>query len=658
MSLRNILLPALCAGFFSTSLQLAAQPRHPISWEKSPKLHPISDSLKREPAVFILEERRLETQSGDEGYEQYYTTHHIIRLNDDKGAEAFNTFNIPVVPGTKLYEIKARTILPGGRVIEVSREKIKKIKTEAGMPEYLLAMEAVEPGAEVEVLYTQLLPGTGAGREIFQYRVPIQQAIFRMIVPNQMVYDTKGFNGFPTPKDSIMEDQRSYSAIAYNIPALDEEANSRYRASLKRVDYKLSYILRTGKDNDRKQSWKEMARELSRRYINIGDRDVRTASGLLQKIGVSKSDGEVKKITAIEDYFKTNIAISSGLSDEAGEDFEQTIRKKQSTEKGYVRLFAACLKAADVSYEVGMVGNRFAYEFDDSLEMWSNLGEYCFYFPNQQAYIAPAAITYRYPFLPYQMCGTKGVFTKTKLSADGFGTSQLDVRSIPNTKMDQNGVGITASVVFEGKELLPVVTTAMSMKGHSAAGLIQSLLFSPKDKEQEAVQNIISLSDKPEDMRSYKVENVSFSNYTTGKPLIISATVQSAKLMEKAGPKYLFKAGELIGKQVEMYADNDRKLPVETEYPNEQPRTLRIVVPTGYKLVNPEALRAHVSCMLEGKEVCGFNSDYRIDGAELVVTIREFYERTSYPLKQYECYRKVVNAAADFNKVVLVLQKM
>lgn len=597
-------------------------------------------------------------QSGETGYEQYYTTHHIIRLNDDKGVEAFNTFNIPVIPGTKPQEIKARTILPNGKVIEVAKEKIKKIKSESGMPEYLVAMEGVEPGAEVEVLYTQLLPGNAAGREVYQYRVPIQQAVFRMIVPEHMLYQAKGYNGFPSPKDSIMEDQRSYSAVAYNIPSLDEETNSRYRAMLKRVDYKLSYVLRTDNEKERKQSWKEMAKELHRRYINIGRKDLRVAENLNEKIGVRSEDEEQAKVVSIEDYFKTHFTLSDGLSDDNAEDFDQIIRKKMSTEKGFVRLFAACLNAAGVKYEVGMVGNRYTFEMDDSLEMWSNLGEYCFYFPNLQQYLAPAAITYRYPFVPFQMCGTRGVFTKTKQGTDGTSTAQMDVRTLPHSTMSQNSVGVTAGVHFEGKDLLPVIVTDWTFKGNSAAGLLQTFLFQAKDKEQEAVQGLIGLSDKPADMLSYKVENVSFTNFTKDKPLKVTATVQAPRLMEKAGPKYLFKAGELIGKQVEMYADNDRKLPVEIEFPNEQPRTLRISIPVGYKVINPEALRTNVTCKIDGKEACGFTSDYKTEGADLVVSIREFYGQISYPLSKYEDYRKVVNAAADFNKIVLVLQKI
>ena len=110
-----------------------------------------------------------------------------------------------------------------------------------------------------------------------------------------------------------MEDQRSYSAVAYGIPSLDEETNSRYRALLKRVDYKLSYVTRTGSDTVRRQSWKEMSKELHRRYIKLSDKEVRIASGFLQKMGVRPEDDDLKKITTIEDYFKTNITISNGV---------------------------------------------------------------------------------------------------------------------------------------------------------------------------------------------------------------------------------------------------------------------------------------------------------------------------------------------------------
>jgi hypothetical protein len=138
---------------------------------------------------------------------------------------------------------------------------------------------------------------------------------------------------------------------------------------------------------------------------------------------------------------------------------------------------------------------------------------------------------------------------------------------------------------------------------------------------------------------------------------VLTTVLQSPKLMEKAGPKYLFKVGELIGRQVEMYQDEHRSLPIEVEYPHSLPRTLRIRIPDGYKVVNPEAVRIKELFNEGGKDIAGFVSDYKMEGNELVVSINEFYGQTSYPISRYETFRKVINAAADFNKVVLVLQK-
>jgi hypothetical protein len=224
--------------------------------------------------------------------------------------------------------------------------------------------------------------------------------------------------------------------------------------------------------------------------------------------------------------------------------------------------------------------------------------------------------------------------------------------------MAQNGVGVNATVHFESKELLPIIVTTVSFKGLSSEDLRKSLLFSPKDKEKEIIQNIIGLSDKSSDLRDYSIENVGFTNYANGKALAVTATVQAPNLLEKAGPKYLFRAGELIGKQAELYDEEKRKLPVEIEYPNEQPRKLVIDIPAGYKVMNPEVFRVNVGCKIDGREVSGLHSDYQLLGQQLSVTVREFYERTSYPLSKYEDYRKVINAAADFNKIVLVLQKI
>ena len=42
----------------------------------------------------------------------------------------------------------------------------------------------------------------------------------------------------------------------------------------------------------------------------------------------------------------------------------------------------------------------------------------------------------------------------------------------------------------------------------------------------------------------------------------------------------------------------------------------------------------------------------------MIISIDEFYRQVNYPVSEIEPFRKVINAAADFNKTVLVMEKI
>jgi len=72
---------------------------------------------------------------------------------------------------------------------------------------------------------------------------------------------------------------------------------------------------------------------------------------------------------------------------------------------------------------------------------------------------------------------------------------------------------------------------------------------------------------------------------------------------------------------------------------------------------NPEDLVFNITPDTQNNSA-GFVSSYELKGNQLVVTVFEYYNETSYPVSQYFIYENVMNAAADFNKVVLVMDKM
>ena len=150
----------------------------------------------------------------------------------------------------------------------------------------------------------------------------------------------------------------------------------------------------------------------------------------------------------------------------------------------------------------------------------------------------------------------------------------------------------------------------------------------------------------------------SFASIFYRKPFIIEgeATTQSS-FFDKAGNRYLLKIGEVIGEQVEMYQEEDRKLPVENEFNRNYERKIQIEIPKGYRVRNLDDLKMDIFHEENGEISMGFHSEYTVDGALVLVTVKEYYKKLDYPITYFEQFRKIINAAADFNKKVLIFEK-
>jgi hypothetical protein len=58
----------------------------------------------------------------------YETDHAIIKIIDDKGIEMYNKIYIPLYSPSGVKDIKARTILKNGKVIDLPAGNIKEIE--------------------------------------------------------------------------------------------------------------------------------------------------------------------------------------------------------------------------------------------------------------------------------------------------------------------------------------------------------------------------------------------------------------------------------------------------------------------------------------------------------------------------------------------------
>ncbi len=122
--------------------------------------------------------------------------------------------------------------------------------------------------------------------------------------------------------------------------------------------------------------------------------------------------------------------------------------------------------------------------------------------------------------------------------------------------------------------------------------------------------------------------------------------------------KTLIKIGEIIGDQTEIYEEKPRQFPIHLNYPHVMNRHIVVEIPDGYSITNLKDLNIQSICKDNDQRTMGFESTYRLEKNTLIIDVVEDYRLISYPVTQYPAFQKVINSAADFNKVILVLEKI
>lgn len=191
-------------------------------WADKPVISTLNDKYKNESAVVLMDKRRIEYIDGaKQEVEEYYTTHKIIHIIDDKGIENFNKVYLGVNENSDIVDIKARTILPGGKIVELDRSNIKDIKEDDGNTYKIFAMEGLEKGCEVEFYYTIKKPVSYFGREVLQDEFPVIKSDFLVITPERLKFDVKTYNFTVLPTDTVIGTKRIAECSVKDIAGAD-----------------------------------------------------------------------------------------------------------------------------------------------------------------------------------------------------------------------------------------------------------------------------------------------------------------------------------------------------------------------------------------------------------------------------------------------------
>lgn len=644
-------------------------------WETKPQLHYLPKEYFKEPAVIVSQSDKIEYKYEGRSTSVYRTYYRLYKINDERGIAMYSTCTLPFHSSTDIQEIKARTITPSGKVVNIPDHMFKLSHNEYGEPVVKFAMEGVVKNAEIEIYMKTLSSFNMFGVEYLQADVPIMDMDFEMSYPKNFIIEQHGFNGFDNATDTLISGRRHLKINMKDVPGIKQEAFSNVLPHLMRTEWRISYWANDNGDEGRLFTWDEFAHDFYHNVFNLPDgvmpdqyflnphgRDLykndverNAVNNFLQSIGVTGSERELDKIIKIERGIKNNIILSPITNDHSGR-LDSIISKRAATSFGYVKLFAACFAQADVTCEIGSTTDKRYHLFNSSFENWDYLSDYVFYFPNQKHYMAPTDVMLRYPMLPSEVLANTAVFCKMSTPAEAR-PKVADIRLIPETKAADNRTKLQAKISFINMQ--PTMDLRYEYSGQAAIpARTRFAIGTGKDYRQDLMERTLNGISKPTDLVKFDVRNVSLDSYITAKPVEVIAKVKPSNMVDKAGGKYLVKIGELLGSHVEMYSKADRKLPVDLAYTAEEDLEITVNIPAGYRVLNADALKMEFEFFDKDNPKipsAGFRSTYSLHGNKLTIRVREIYSHSHYHLSEYEQFRKVVNTASDFNKVVLAL---
>jgi len=265
--------------------------------------------------------------------------------------------------------------------------------------------------------------------------------------------------------------------------------------------------------------------------------------------------------------------------------------------------------ALNVNHELVLTSNRKSFIFDEKFESYHVLDKYLFYFPKEDKYLEPLSYGTRFGFPNGYLTNNNGLFIKRTKIGD-FESATGEVKYISPVNYDKSSYDLVMDLTFDKEDLnKTIINLDRTLTGKSIK----------EDVEITSVEALNASSEK------FGVD-----------PLIIKASLTSNSFIDNAGNKFLFKVGDF-----------------ERSYVSK----INVNLPAGYSFKNLEDLNISESFEENGTTYFSFKSKYILENNSLKIQINEFYNKNIIEVPFYESYRKVINSAANFNKVVLIMVK-
>lgn len=632
--------------FLISSINSFAQFYTTYNWESHPKRHELSINDESLSSVGILKKYIVEyiAQGPNSAPLRYETEHSIIRVNDDKGIAQHNTVYIPMYEVKQVVNIKARTISPSGKVTLLNKDNIKEVKNVEEYGDFkIFAIEGVEKGSDIEVLYTVEKDFDMYGSEIIQQNYKINRAEFIFITGN-LHANVKAYRTNETLKDAVIDDKLAKTLTLTNIPAMVEEEYATPDANRIAVVYQ---CFPTGQRITQEMFWDNVAYNVGNQFFpnNIYPKAMRDVQTILQgKTHMSNFE----KASRIDNFIKNNFNIIQNDNEELT-NLDYILEHRASSDYGILKVYAQYLTALEIEFEIVLTASRFEYKFDPDFFSPNMLRAFLIYLPKEKKYIAPDRIDYRVGEAPANILGNKAMYIKNDLS--------YYFKKIEENDPEYSRVKRVTDITFDKDFSKAIINMHQEYTGHWATTNRAILSLSGEQAIKEFKNYLTSSGVEDKEIISYQILNDDMNQTEYNIPFIVNSKVSSESLLEEAGESYIFQVGLIIGTQSELYQETERVNPIEMQYPNQYDYTITVNIPKGYNVEGLNSLKLNKSYKNnKGEKIAKFESNYKLKKNKIIITIQEFYKTHEFDIDRYEEFRQVINAASDFNKAAILFK--
>ena len=617
-------------------------------WEEEDLDVELSKEDSLEAAVILLDKSIYEfrTYRGDRSIKGYLTVHRKALLNNEEGLEKINKVYIPVTEKSSIFEFKARSIDKDGKVMNINQSMLKDI---SNVEEYgsfkIFAVEGAQIGGIIEYTYTIPVDVRYSLKEFAQGEYPVKKFSFSIKGTRDLKFKLNTNNGLSSPNYQEKGSFNLHTVEENNIPALKEEEYSSYKAARMNLDVSIKevYGINYSGWNYIRNSYTNLIEDLGRRSSYDLDQYIRKNSSRSRQ-------SKYEQLVALEHTIKKDINLVDGFDKDLG-DVRMILKYKNANRLGFIKLFVAVLKKLDYDFELLATINRYEETFQKSSPALAYAREFLIYIPEIDAYLSPTDLNYRVGMAPYTLANSYSLIIE-KGDRDRFHKIKI------NSK-EENLVDASYSINFTNGMLNPFLNKKQVWYGHRGSLFRYTYSVIPTDKKEEFRSNMsVSGADDIKHISS-TIENNEYTFLNAEKtPLILISELDLSRLIEQVGEDYIFEIGQIIGKQSELYQENERKTAITLNYPIEYIHTIKFAIPNGYKVEGLDDIVRNRKIVDEKEEIIGeYNAYYEQKSDSVHIHINEYYSITDLKVSQYESFREIINSAADFNKLSLVFTK-